>query len=772
MKKKFRRSTLIEWVILSLSLLVSSVVIFTVDGASRIDNAIYDIASHQLISPPTKDVVIIKIDDDSIRTLGKWPWPREIYATVLDKLTQAPAAAVGLDIILDRPDLVNPDGDLQLATAIQKNGRTVLPVIADLRSNPPLITYPVTFFHANIGHINIPIDSDGIVRSVYLKIPEEGQSIDHFSLSMLRVGHYYFQRSAAKRKSVFDGDSDFNAEKSKINIAFTNRNSPFKQYSFVDVARGSVSPGFFKDKYVFIGVTATGLSDVFSTSSITDSRRTGVELLADILQTVRFDLSIEKVPPLFGAALTAVITMVACSVMLTSSARGALLATVLVPLLTICVSAALIVTTHHWFAPSSAIICCCAAYPLWSWRRQETALKYMRSALEVLDREPSPLEPAQTAITNTDTLDSCIDAVEKAVERTKTLRTFLTDSLNNLPDATAVCNSEGSVVLANPGGHAVLSCPLLLFEQSGKRFDIQDLFFKSKTPASGSTGSKGEHLNKFSDVNLITPEGSHLLVKIGVLKTSLGEVAAYVVSFVDITSIRKAERAREETMRFISHDLKSPITSMMALAEIYKSSGNDLTASELCKRLEMYGRRALSMADSFIQLTRAETATAATFSLVDPKELVIDAVDELWTIAHKANIELRVNTEQCSALIKVDRALVTRAIINLLNNSIKYSKSGTHIDVIAISSNLYVDISVIDQGPGIDMADQCRIFEPFERGSTSTNISGSGLGLAFVRTVATKHEGQVRVTSTVGVGSNFTLTLPSQPICRSLCDFT
>lgn len=771
MKKKFRRSTLIEWVILSLSLLILSVALFTFEGPSRIDNAIYDIASHQLISPPTKDVVIIKIDDDSIRALGKWPWPREIYATVLDKLTQAPAAAVGLDLILDRPDLANPDGDLKLATAIQKNGRTVLPVIFDLRSNSSSITYPVKLFRANMGHINIPIDSDGIVRSVYLKIPAAGQSIYHFSLRMLQVGDYYLKRSAAEPKSKFNLDSTFNAGKSKINIAFTDRNPPFIQYSFADVVRGTVSPDAFKDKYVFIGVTATGISDIFSTSSITNSRRTGVELLADILQTVRFNLSIEKVPPLLGAALTAVITMVACSVMLTSSARGALLAAVLAPPLTICVSGVFIMVIHRWFAPSSAIICCCAAYPLWSWRRQETALKYMRSALQVLDREPSPLELAQMAITNTDTLDSCIDAVEKAVERTKTLRTFLTDSLNTLPDATAVCNSEGSVVLANPGGHAVLSCSSLLVEQSGKRFNIKDLFLKSKAPLLGSSANQEERLPKFSDVNLITPEGSHLLVKIGVLKTSLGEVAAYVVSFVDITSIRKAERAREETMRFISHDLQSPITSMMALAEIYKSSGNDLTASELCKRLEMYGRRALSMADSFIQLTRAESATAASFSLIDPKEIVVDAVDELWTIAHKENIELRVNTEQCSALIKVDRALVTRAIINLINNSIKYSKPGTHVDVIAISNDLYVDISVIDQGPGINTADQCRIFEPFERGTTSTHISGSGLGLAFVRTVAVKHEGQVRVTSTVGVGSNFTLTLPSQPICGTLSDF-
>lgn len=164
------RPLLLEWSVLagSLVLLVSALSIS--DLFWRIDRNLYDLGITLAARPAPPDIVIVAIDDESLAQIGRWPWPRAVHATLLNRLTEEGARAVGLDIILSEPDARDPGGDRALLAALRANGKVVLPVLMEgardaLRETRPLADFAASA--AALGHIESEIDADGIVRSVY-----------------------------------------------------------------------------------------------------------------------------------------------------------------------------------------------------------------------------------------------------------------------------------------------------------------------------------------------------------------------------------------------------------------------------------------------------------------------------------------------------------------------------------------------------------------------------------------------------------------------------
>ena len=116
--------------------------------------------------------------------------------------------------------------------------------------------------------------------------------------------------------------------------------------------------------------------------------------------------------------------------------------------------------------------------------------------------------------------------------------------------------------------------------------------------------------------------------------------------------------------------------------------------------------------------------------------------------------------------INADRSLMTRALVNILNNAVKYSPSNTRIVCtirLAEPAEARVICSIRDEGEGISLEDQANLFAPFRRfhAARHPEVSGAGLGMAFVKTVVTRHGGEVRVESESGKGTTFTMELPT-----------
>ncbi|PZQ58752.1 MAG: histidine kinase, partial [Phenylobacterium zucineum] len=158
----------------------------------------------------------------------------------------------------------------------------------------------------------------------------------------------------------------------------------------------------------------------------------------------------------------------------------------------------------------------------------------------------------------------------------------------------------------------------------------------------------------------------------------------------------------------------------------------------------------------------AETA-ALTLEATDLAELVIDAVDDLWPQSQAKGITVTAPEVHDGILVAADRSLLTRVLINLIDNAIKFTDPGGRITcVISMeeASPQGVICEIEDTGRGMSAEDVERVFERFRTSSGAQRVEGVGLGLAFVQTVVQRHGGVVTCESRLGVGTRFKVSLP------------
>ncbi|UYO93710.1 CHASE2 and HATPase_c domain-containing protein [Pollutimonas sp. M17] len=229
-----------------------------------------------------------------------------------------------------------------------------------------------------------------------------------------------------------------------------------------------------------------------------------------------------------------------------------------------------------------------------------------------------------------------------------------------------------------------------------------------------------------------------------------------------IAQLRMAHRKRDETLRFLSHDMRAPQTSILALTQLQQEPGKALPQKELLERIDAYAGRTLGLVDGFVQLARAEAAPLSR-RRVDLVELVAQCIDEFWAQARHRSIDIQFIRHPEAAWTMGDLSLLRRACCNLLDNALKYSADHT---LVTCSIDRDADdwlLAIRDQGRGMQADQQATLFQPFSRIAQdgSGSPQGAGLGLAFVATVAMRHEGSIAVESREGLGSAFHLRLPA-----------
>lgn len=176
-------------------------------------------------------------------------------------------------------------------------------------------------------------------------------------------------------------------------------------------------------------------------------------------------------------------------------------------------------------------------------------------------------------------------------------------------------------------------------------------------------------------------------------------------------------------------------------------------------RIEAHARRTVELAEQFVQLMRAESGELRRAEC-DLVEVGRQAVEEVRPQAASKNIAVTLAASD-PITVRVDRALLVRAFVNLLNNAVKYSPENTEVTLLVSIEGNALRCAVRDQGYGISEADMGRLFERFARFSTpgQPQAKGIGLGLAFVKAVIERHGGRLEVSSTVGKGSEFAFVL-------------
>jgi signal transduction histidine kinase len=225
---------------------------------------------------------------------------------------------------------------------------------------------------------------------------------------------------------------------------------------------------------------------------------------------------------------------------------------------------------------------------------------------------------------------------------------------------------------------------------------------------------------------------------------------------------RAIQKVRDDTMRFISHDIRSPLASIITIVD---GAGTQAGADNF-RRLHKaghYAQSALNLADDFFRLAKAEAIDASKFEAIDLASLAHEAADEVWPQAESKRIEITVRDEGSrDALVRGDRAQLTRALCNLLGNAIKFSPEHTPVQVTLREDGRWQAIDIVDQGCGIATEDIGKLFMRYGRITKPDQPvqPGIGLGLVIVKTIIERHGGTISVASTVDAGSTFRIRLP------------
>ncbi|KVD21991.1 hybrid sensor histidine kinase/response regulator [Burkholderia ubonensis] len=219
-------------------------------------------------------------------------------------------------------------------------------------------------------------------------------------------------------------------------------------------------------------------------------------------------------------------------------------------------------------------------------------------------------------------------------------------------------------------------------------------------------------------------------------------------------------RQRDEALDFLSHDMRSPQTSILALLDVYRAEHGDMPP--IMERIAGHARRALALADGFIHLTRAQSERRA-HEVVSLNEIVLDAADQLWEKAAGFGSRVVTQVPDAECVTMGDRLMLTRAVVNLIDNGLKYGPAGADVHCTLAGDDGAWLIGVEDGGAGIAPAQRASATETFVRLESAHGAarSGFGLGLAFVRATAARHRGQILMRDTAR-GFMVALRLPAQ----------
>ncbi|WP_018149875.1 CHASE2 domain-containing protein [Leeia oryzae] len=714
-------------------------------ATQRLDNIVYDVMLQSYVRPANPDIVLVTFDAQSQAKLGPTALNGESVATVVSRLGQAQNVLLNIDLPASDP------GIPVLAETMSRQGNVLLPYLAlpsGSMTHKWLPQPSLMAAAAGLCNLDFVVSSDAMVRSFYL---QEGNALrrnPHCAIAML-------QPAAASRLDMTDREVATHNYDLR-HIPFAGKSGHFTEVTFSDVLQGKVSAAIFQRKYVLLGATVTGLGDDYAVPvNESSTRMADIEVLANAMDALRQNITIRDASTLLKLSINLFPLLILYFCIFFFSARRIILLFVTLGAGVLAASAVLM-QFGIWVTPVPCVISLVLAYPLWSWRRLEAALAYMQETFDRIRQEPLPRGTPQTTLTLPKVLDERIARIREVADQMSDWRQFMFDGINSAPDAALIVDASGRVVVANQaaarrfsGGledplyGRFLSQLLLPYEpQIADQLESWMGLLDTHAIAAAPEG-----------IEVVGSDGKRLLVKCVPFVNVHRKLSGWIVSIIDISSLRQAEQGRDEALRFLSHDMRAPQASILALIDMQRSN-NALPPDEFLARVEQYARRALGLADDFVQLARAE-AQHYHFEEESLLEIVCDAMDEMWALANSRHIKLVYPELQDEAMVLADRRMLTRVMINLISNAIKYSPMHT-----AVRCHLYRDAQhwcceVIDQGYGVTPEQQAAMFNRFTRFMSPEHpvTEGIGLGLAFVKTVLDRHGASVTVESQPGKGT-------------------
>jgi signal transduction histidine kinase len=267
-----------------------------------------------------------------------------------------------------------------------------------------------------------------------------------------------------------------------------------------------------------------------------------------------------------------------------------------------------------------------------------------------------------------------------------------------------------------------------------------------------------------TEVDAFTSEEAELVALLGrLVATAAQNIHVFEAERHTSDELRRLSALRADFVSLVSHELRSPMAAVIGAARTLQERWRTLTPEHREAFLALIAdetNRLASLIGDVLDTSRIEAGTFSyTFTDVDLTRLVVDAVET--AAVGQDEVRVQADVAQPLPLVRADRERLRQVLTNLIDNAVKYSRSGDTVVVRAVPENGVVSISVTDRGAGIPYDQQGLIFEKFGRAEVpGSSKPGTGLGLFIARSIAEAHGGSLDVRSRPDEGATFTLTLP------------
>ena len=338
--------------------------------------------------------------------------------------------------------------------------------------------------------------------------------------------------------------------------------------------------------------------------------------------------------------------------------------------------------------------------------------------------------------------------------------------LSSMNEGVIAINSMGQILSINQAACRLLDIDAnnvigKLIEETVRNFDLQDFISKILT--------NQKHYETEITINDTKPQYMHIYgdILIGDKKQKIGAI----IVMQDITLLRQLERVRSEFVANVSHELKTPITSIKGFVETLLDGAIDRydEARRFLTIISRQTNRLTAIIEDLLILSKVEDPAQRGQIIFEPMNIcqTINTAVEICQIkAKEKNIQISVDCKNES--IEINEFLIEQALVNLISNAVKYSDQNKTVSITTNDIDRNIEINIQDHGYGIASEHLERVFERFyvTDKARSRNLGGTGLGLAIVKHIAAAHNGSVSVKSTLGQGSIFTIRLPKIQIIK------
>lgn len=701
--------------------------------------------------------MIVAVDPQSLQAEGEWPWPRRVFAKLVSNIAPDHPKAVAFHFLF-----FSPSPDDQAVTKAIARTRTFLGVPHrepnGEQPKHPLKPVPIiAAAAAGVGAGDSQPDQDGIVRRTMLF---EGPRNDLTPRMVLQMARLDGRRPDISRAIKHNGE---------MLIPYAGPPGTFAAVPFVQVLEGKTPRNFFRNKFVLVGATAPELLDNYPTPRSGAKGMSSVEVDANVLNSLLDNVGITPVARPATLAVSIVFLWLLLIALLRLGPHDNLRLAGGLAAVTLAGSVIGVVALGLWAPPAPFLVTMAIVLPYWGWRRLNAASAYFAEQLRVLERNAGGAVLAQSrsvAEKGGDVVLQQMTLLEETRKRISDLRRFVADILADFPDPVLVVDRAGRILTVNQAasdfadGMGVSTAPgapvePVLSKIAASEGDTRPLWpppegvdmFGSSASARPLTGQG--------------PTGRSYELRFTPTRSAEDEPTGWIVHMADITPLVSAMRQREEALQLLSHDMRSPLSAILASLDHPYFRGAPAT---LRRRIEGQAGRTLELADAFVRLAKAESADYE-FEPIDLSHVLSDAVDSVWSLAQAGDVTVEFDLGELEYVVLADRGMVTRALVNLLDNAVKYSPAGKcvvcRLAPSALNGRPAVACEIADNAGGMAQSQLDRLFRRFATSRDALNgTAGVGLGLALVHTVVTRHNGTITCESADGEGTVFTVTLP------------